>query len=129
MFYNSLGSGGGLKAAICRKVHQHHGLQKMKELSREYHVLRLFQEDKDLIQGLGKKDGCSRYDALLKLIPIVDMLDLPAIKAPKRYPVRVGIPTELKRAIKKAKKPGQPMVEILLAAARKYREQHPAKFE
>ncbi len=44
--------------------------------------------------------------------------------------MRVGIPTELKKAMTKKKKAtDQPFVEILLAAARKYREQTPLKKE
>ncbi len=68
------------------------GVIEMDELSREYHVLRLFAEDKELIQSLGKEDGCTRYEALMRLVPIVEELDLPKYETPERFPCASASP-------------------------------------
>jgi hypothetical protein len=105
----------------------------MGNIKRNYYVLRLLPKDKELIQSLGGEndDDKTRYEVLLDLMPIVKKLKRPEKPKRTRHPVRIGIPTDLKREMLAAKKrlKMSSMTEILLLAARKYREQHPLKTE
>lgn len=89
---------------------------------REYYVLQLLDEDKQLLRNLAEKAG-GMNEAMLALAPIVEKLEWPHHEPPKRYPVRVPVPGELKKAVERVhKKSGIPLVEILLQAARHYAE-------
>lgn len=87
---------------------------------RDYYVFRLLEEDKKLLKELRSGVG-TMHSAMLALVPVVEEADWPKHESPKRCPMRVPIPGELKRAMQKVKKKtGLPMVEILLRAARIY---------
>ncbi len=96
---------------------------------RKFTTMKLLDADKKLLQQLGKGriDIEDRYHALLELVPIVQQLTLPT-KASERKAFRLGIPLELDKALRtQAEKSGQPLVDILLQAARIYRTKHPLK--
>jgi gamma-glutamyltranspeptidase len=89
---------------------------------REYYVLQLLEQDKHLLRHLAEKAG-SMNEAMLALAPIVEKLEWPSHEPPKRYPVRIPVPGELKKVLERVhKKSGTPLVEILLKAARHYAE-------
>lgn len=96
---------------------------------RRYMTLRLLPDDRELLQEIGKgrvgiKD---RHAALVELAQIVPELDLPDVREMERRPLRLGIPQELEDAIAaKVKETGQTFIAVLLAAARHYRQRHPA---
>ncbi len=95
---------------------------------RVYKVFNLHPEDRDRIRLLGFGDGMSRHEALLQLVPIVERLDMIDIRESQRRPIRIAIPVELDRVIRERKAAtGQPYVQILLEAARRYRLDHPMR--
>jgi hypothetical protein len=89
---------------------------------REYYVLQLLEVDKQLLKNLAEKAG-GMNEVMLALAPIVEKLDWPHHEPPKRYPLRIPVPTELKKVVELVHtKSGTPLVEILLKAARHYAE-------
>lgn len=91
-------------------------------------TLKIFEEERDLLQKLGQgpDDESDRYTTLAALALLVAGLDLPDIRKQKRRALRVQIPPALDEAIEqKAKATGQPWVTVLLAAAEKFRQDHP----
>ena len=100
----------------------------MDELNRNFKTFRLFHRERELIRNLGRgpEDVASRHQALLGLVPIAKELDLPDIHNRQRQPIRIGIPTELDDAIRDVmERTGQNFIDVLLAAAEKYRERYP----
>ena len=92
----------------------------MPPLERTYHVFRLLEEDKKLLKSVASKFR-TMHQAMEALTPIVQQLELEPAVVPKRYPVRVPIPSLLHTELKDlSDKTGIPMVDILLRAARKF---------
>jgi hypothetical protein len=87
-----------------------------------YRIFRLFPSEWALLREIELDRGLS---AITPHVPDVDLS-----KADDRRPIRLKLPTELNNAIRrvlktKAKRMEQQYVDILLAAARRYREMHP----
>ena len=99
----------------------------MDRRERTYRTLRLVVEDKELLQRLGRNDqDLDRYHALLELVAVVQKLKLPDVRNQIRHPLRLGIPTQLDKAIrKKADATGQTYIAILLTAAREHLDTPP----
>lgn len=91
---------------------------------REWVVVRLREPDKNLLRDLAKlnPETKTRHDALLQLTDIAKELELPAV--PKgEQPIRLGIPTELKKVLKdRCAETGLPEQAVLVLAARVYRD-------
>jgi hypothetical protein len=96
---------------------------------KRYLTLRLFEEDRELLQNLGRgrPEIADRYEAFLEVNQIVQGMEFPDIREKKkRRPIRIAIPQELEATITGiAKATGQPFLTILLEAAREYRRRHP----
>jgi hypothetical protein len=88
---------------------------------RRWAVLQLLPDDHKRLQTLGKETGhADRYEALLKLIPIVrGMTQADLDEPPVRRPLRLGIPPMLDLNIKaKAGELDATYIRVLLSAAR-----------
>lgn len=91
-----------------------------------YYAPKLFERERELLRTLadGIPDVPDRYHAFKELVPIIESLDLEHIKGKKRRPLKLSLPLELDEAIRaKSEQTGQPYIQVLLEAARKYREQ------
>ena len=99
----------------------------MDRRERKFRTLRLRSEDKELLQQLGRNDqDLDRHHALLELIAVVKELQLPDIRNESRSPLRLGIPVQLDKAIrKKVDATGQTYIAVLLTAAREYLDTPP----
>lgn len=89
--------------------------------ARRWAVFQLLPDDHKRLQTLGKETGhVDRYEALLKLIPIVrDMTQADLDEPPVRRPLRLGIPPMLDLNIKaKAGELDATYIRVLLSAAR-----------
>ena len=92
-----------------------------------YLTLRLHEEDRQLLQDLGRmRPGVEdRHAAFLELVPIVDDLELEDVRERERRPLRIRIPEELEQSInRKTEATGQTFLGILIAAAREYKRRH-----
>jgi len=101
-------------------------LQRQEPLKRNFRSFRLFPADRSLLQNLGRGNPKvpDRHTALLQLVPIVRDLEIPKKKG--REPIRIGIPNELADELtKRSGETGHTVQDILLAAARVYRDRHP----
>ncbi len=87
---------------------------------RTYVTFRLVDEDYELLRDLaGSLDMADRHEALEHLASIVLGLDLPDIRGQRYRGLRIGIPASLQRVLnKKHEETGQPVIRILLAAAK-----------
>ncbi len=94
---------------------------KQTQKDRDFIVFRVLPEDRELLRTLGQGPGeISRHDVLTELVKY-----LPPAKE-KLQPLRLGIPTKLHIALKKRSKAiGKTQIELLLNAAKKYREDFP----
>jgi len=94
----------------------------MEKRERRSVTMRLLPADKELIQDLARDLGYpDRYLALLALVPIVRKL---TFEKEERKPFKFGLPAELEEALReKAEEQDVSQVQVLLAAARKLREQ------
>ena len=99
----------------------------MNRRERTYRTLRLRSEDKKLLQQLGRNDqDLDRYHALLELVAVVQKLQLPDVRNERRHPLRLGIPTQLDKVIrKKVDATGQTYIAVLLMAAREHLDTPP----
>lgn len=89
--------------------------------ARRWAVFQLLPDDHKRLQTLGKETGhVDRYEALLKLIPIVrGMTQANLAEPPVRRPLRLGIPPMLDLNIKaKAGELDTTYIRVLLSAAR-----------
>lgn len=97
-----------------------------KKRNREFRVLRLYPEDYKLLQDLadGRKETPDRHSALLELVEVAKWMDIP--RKEERKPIRLGIPIELKEVLEaRAEQSKHNVQDILLMAARTYREKYP----
>ena len=95
---------------------------------RNFRTFRLFSQDRDLLRRLGEgrpeKEIPDRHAALLELNAIAEEMEVP--KQEKRQPIRIGVPTALTNTIaRRAKESGKTFQDVLLMAARIYRERFP----
>jgi hypothetical protein len=99
------------------------------ELDRKKIVLRLPEEERELLQNLGRgrADSITRHDALCELTAIVDNMrnegELDKVKHRRRKSCRVSVPLDLKAAIDARVEKGDKFLTVLLAAARAYQRQ------
>lgn len=104
-------------------------MPKQPRRNKRYLTLRLFEEDRELVQNLGRgrPEIADRYEAFLEVNEIVQGMEFPDIrKKQKRRPIRIAIPEELEATITRiAKATGQPFMTIMLEAVREYRRRHP----
>jgi hypothetical protein len=103
-------------------------MPKQPRRNKRYLTLRLFEEDRELLQNLGRgrPEIADRYEAFLEVNEIVQGMEFPDIRKKKRRPIRIAIPQELEATITGiAEATGQPFLTILLEAAREYRRRHP----
>lgn len=112
----------GRKSAIMAKslgAQEIRSMPRPERKDREYRVYRLFESEKELLQGFNKATGKQRHEALLDLIPLIESVSV------KRKPVRIGLPTETLEALqKRAEKEHVPQLRILLLAAQEYADRH-----
>jgi hypothetical protein len=100
--------------------------------NKRYLTLRLHEEDRALLQNLGRgrDEIADRYEAFLEVNEFVPEMEFPDIRKKKRRPIRIAIPEELEKTITRiAKATGQPFLTILLEAAREYRRRYPLEPE
>lgn len=96
------------------------------KLHRKRTVLRLAEEERELLQNLGRGriDSITRHDALCELTEIVNDMcnkgELEEVQHRRRKSCRVNIPLDLKAAIDARVKKGDKFLTVLLAAAKEY---------
>jgi hypothetical protein len=93
---------------------------------RSYRTFRLYLRDRELLRNLGRGRPAipDRHTALLELVDIVRAMPIP--KKEDRQPLRLGLPDDLREVInRRAEETGQTFQDILLMAARNYRDQYP----
>jgi len=90
----------------------------------ESRVFRLREDDFLLLRDIAKGRDMPRHAALCKLVDVLKGLEIErAPKKKERSPLRVGIPNKLHAAInKKVNETGRTYTDILLIAARTWRE-------
>src|SRR5262249_43190275 len=101
--------------------------KKGKQRPGDYLTVRLYEAERELLQGLGRlRTGVGdRFTALLELVGIVDGLELEDVRKRKRKPLRIKIPEALRQAIdRKVEATGQTFLAVLLEAAREYERRH-----
>ena len=99
------------------------------ELVRKKRVFRLPNAERELIQNLGRgrDDSITRHDALCELTTIVENMHkegaFDEVKQRRRKSCRIDIPFDLMAAIDARVGQGDKFLTVLLAAARKFRDQ------
>lgn len=89
---------------------------------------RLFPGDYELLSRIaeGPQSTPDRYHALKMFIPIVEKLELEDKRKQDRKLIRLQMPPELDRLIRRrAKETGQTYTHILTEAAREFRRRYP----
>ena len=83
-------------------------------------VFQLLPEDWELLRKIRRDDG------LRRLLAAVKGLDLPDPDKRQKRPIRLLFPPELHKELAAvAKRAGMSLIDVLLAAARQYRNEHP----
>tara|TARA_R110002096_G_scaffold186749_2_gene365814 strand:- start:203 stop:532 length:330 start_codon:yes stop_codon:yes gene_type:complete len=93
---------------------------------RNFRTFRLFSQDRELLRrlGEGRPEIPDRHAALLELTAIAEEMEVP--QKEKRQPIRVGIPPGLMNTVtRRAEESGNTFQDVLLMAARIYRERFP----
>jgi len=91
---------------------------------RHYTVARLRKEDGDVFREISRvvtQEGGDLYAAMEEIAELVKNVTIDDLPHERLKPIRLGIPIELNRAIKrKACEFGRPSIRILIAAAERY---------
>ena len=97
-----------------------------KSKDRTFRVFNLLPSDRKGLKDIKEIEELpNRHEALERLIPIVQSMDLEKLEQGDRKPIRLGIPDELHKAINDLKKKtGQTYISILVEAAREYKRLH-----
>jgi hypothetical protein len=90
-------------------------------------VFRVGPEEKKLLQSLGQGPGeKDRYTALSAFVELAGKITFSKPKKEIRKPVRVRMPPDLAKVLKKiSKQTGQPALLVLLELAREFRLRNP----